>query len=329
MKRAIVAIVALVALAAAAAAGDVFVPNNTLPSSTGCNNYPFNPSYGEWRYQLIVPPTLLGGVPIEITDVSFAPCQTVTFSATTFEMTMSHTTLPTPSSTYALNLPSPVVVIPAGPLTWQRTAHTWSTLRLATPFQYNGMDSLTIEVRYQGGSITGATSSTDNQTSSSSLNYYRVYRSGTGAYLATTASSVTLTGALMVRLTYSDIQIYGSGQPSIGKVITLVLRSPTEGGLPYQAGTSLGTGPIVIGQRRLGLSLDDLLVVTVEGRLPAVFQQYAGLLDAAGLAQAKIAIPNSPALVGVRLHSAFLTLGAGSPFGIKSISNTFSFTVMR
>ena len=133
----------------------------------------------------------------------------------------------------------------------------------------------------------------------------------------------------MVRLTYSDVQIVGSGSPSIGNVVTLLLRAPADGGLPYQVGTSLGTGPIPIDTRQLGLSLDDLLLVTVRGLLPAVFQQYSGLLDATGRGTAKIAIPGNPGLVGVRLHSAFVTLDASAPSNIKSISNTFSFTVRK
>jgi hypothetical protein len=329
MNRSIAVIVTVAVLSGTAAAGDVFVPNSTLPASAGCNNFPFNPSYGEWRYQLIVPSTLLGGNPIEITDVAFGPCQTVTFIATTFEMTMSHTVLTTPSATYAQNLPNPVVVLPAGPLTWQRSANTWSTLTLAAPFSYNGSDNLTIEVRYQGGSLVGGTSSTDNQTNNPALNYYRVYRYGTGAYSGTTGNSPDPRGALMVRLTYTDVQIVGSGSPSIGNVVTLLLRSPRDSGLPYQVGTSLGTGPIPIGSRPLGLSLDDLLLVTVQGLLPSVFQQYSGVLDATGRASAKIAILNDPALIGVRLHSAFVTLKAGAPFNIQSISNTFSFTVTK
>ena len=46
-----------------------------------------------------------------------------------------------------------------------------------------------------------------------------------------------------------------------------------------------------------------------------------------GLAKAAINIPNVPALKGVRIHTAFVTVSPSAPFGIKSISNTFSFTI--
>ncbi len=312
-----------------AASGDIFVPNP--PTSFGCNNYPFNPySHGEWRYQLVIPAAMMGGNPARITMVSFRPCNSVTFKAMKFEMTMSHTTMSImPSPTYAVNLPNPLVVLPAGPITWVRTKDTWSTLTLANPFQYNGVDCLTIEVRYQGGSLQGNTSSTDHQTITPSLAYYRVYGQGPGAYSSPTAQSFDPLGPLLVRLTYPDATITGSGSPRPGATVILALSSPADAGLSYQAGTSLGTGPVPIGKRRLHLSLDDLLLITIQGHLPMIFKGYTGFLDSSGKGSAGIAIPGNSALVGVRLHSAFLSLKAGEPYNVKSISNTYSFTITK
>jgi len=42
-----------------------------------------------------------------------------------------------------------------------------------------------------------------------------------------------------------------------------------------------------------------------------------------------IHIPNIPALIGVRLHSALVTLDSPAPSGIQSISNTFSFSITK
>ena len=61
--------------------------------------------------------------------------------------------------------------------------------------------------------------------------------------------------------------------------------------------------------------------------LPTVFKNYAGKLDANGDATASIDIPNVPALKGVRVYTAFLTLLATAPSGVSSISNTFLFTI--
>ncbi len=315
----------------AAQAGDIHVPSNT-PASGVCNNFPFNPNWaganGSFRYQLLVPSSLLGGKACLISDVSFAACYTVTFKATQFEMTMGHTTLATPSLTFASNMPSPQVVIPAGPVSYARTASTWSPLKLRQAFVYNGTDNLVIEIRYHGGTLQGGSSSADRQNSNLTLNYHRLWRYGTGSYTNPTASGTDARGLLM-RLTFQNVYITGSGTPNIGGTVNLILRAPGDGGLAYQVGTSFGTGPIPIGNRNLGLSLDALLDVTVNGYLPAIFQRYAGIMGASGQGFAVIAIPKAPALIGVRLHNAFLTLKSGEPFNIKSISNTFSFTITK
>ena len=65
------------------------------------------------------------------------------------------------------------------------------------------------------------------------------------------------------------------------------------------------------------------------GYLPAVFSDYNGFIDSQGQANASINIPNIQALIGQKVHSAFVTLNPSSPSGLKSISNTFSFTVTK
>jgi hypothetical protein len=118
-----------------------------------------------------------------------------------------------------------------------------------------------------------------------------------------------------------------SGTPRPGGTITLNLQAIEVRGLPYQVGTSLGTGPIPIDQRRLDLSPDDLLVVSVSDLWPWIFQGYRGVIDSKGQAQASIHIPNVPALAGTWIHTAFVTLDPRAPSGIRSISKTESFTI--
>ena len=123
------------------------------------------------------------------------------------------------------------------------------------------------------------------------------------------------------------IQLVASGSPRPGGTVAFSLSASSSAGLPYQLGSSLGIGPTPLGTRSLGLSLDDLLVVTVGGFLPSVFVNYAGTLDGSGNAGASVVIPSIPALIGIRIHSAFVTLSAASPFGIKEISSTESFAI--
>ena len=124
------------------------------------------------------------------------------------------------------------------------------------------------------------------------------------------------------------INITGSGSGQPGTTISLFLSAPSDGGLPYVVGSSLGSGPIPIDTRLLNLGLDALLDASVNGYLPTVFQDYAGTLDASGKATAKLNIPNLPGIKGIRIHSAFLTLKQGAPSNIQSISNAFIFTIM-
>ena len=88
-------------------------------------------------------------------------------------------------------------------------------------------------------------------------------------------------------------------------------------------------GPIPLGARRINLNLDAILFATVNGYIPGIFQNYAGFLDAQGLGKAAILIPNDTALIGIHLHSAFVTLKAGEPLNIKSISNTWRLVITK
>lgn len=331
MKTCLLILCLLATLTGAAAAGDLIIP--APPTSTPtCNAFPFRPSYGEWRYHFLIGAKHMGGKPRILTHIAFLPCQSNTFKAMTFEMSMSHNTLTAHSMTFATNMPSPRVVIPAGPITFVRTLSTWSTIKLTTPFNYNGTDNLTIEVRYKGGSVSGSSTTVNDNSIPSGNNYqcHRVLRYGSGAYASPTAANQWNYGMLLTKLTYLDVNIAGSGSPSIGGTVNLNLLAPLDAGLPYQVGTSLGLGPIPIGARKLGLSLDSLLEISIRGLLPAIFKNYTGnLASPAGTAVADIVIPKNAGLIGVRLHSAFVTIKSGAPHNLQSISNTYSFTVAR
>ena len=123
--------------------------------------------------------------------------------------------------------------------------------------------------------------------------------------------------------------ISGTGSTSIGGTINLRLLAPGDGNLPYQVASSLGTGPIPIDTRTLGLSPDALMFISISGTLPSIFSKYSGTLDGSGQGTAAINIPQNLSLVGIRINSAFVTISATAPSGIKSISNTFSFTITK
>jgi len=329
MKRIVWTAIALLALLGGmASAGEIYIPdNNPSQGTAGSNSWPFN-TYSAWRYHLLLKANYLGGKPFRIKEVSIAFSGTRNgWSATQFQLRIAHTTRNTLSATFAQNFGTSPVALIDGPLTFNAVASTWSPLGITSGFLYDGRSNLVLEVRYRRNTTSGVTVWTSNQLE---RNYTHMAYS-TDPYNAATAFT-PVPGPMMgmkVRFTTVDTQIIGSGTGRIGSTILLNLLSPPDGGLAYQVGTSLGMGPTPIGNRAIGLSLDTLLVVSVGGHLPAVFQDYAGLLDTKGQGVARLNIPAHPALIGIRLHSAFLTLKNGAPFNIENISDTFTFTVAK
>jgi len=148
-----------------------------------------------------------------------------------------------------------------------------------------------------------------------------VTQQGKGAYWCNTGT------VSRVEVYVASATLAGSGSGAPGTSLDFTLKSAADAGLPYQMGSAFGNGPISIDSRKLELSPDDLLVLSTSGAVPSIFQDYAGLLDAQGEAKAKLNIPNIPALKGVRIYTAFVTLKATAPSGVSSISNSFMFTV--
>lgn len=126
---------------------------------------------------------------------------------------------------------------------------------------------------------------------------------------------------------YSATHLVGSGKPQPGGSRNLALYAGLDPGLPYQLGSSLGTGPIALGGLTLGLGPDPILAASLAGVWPGIFQGYRGVIGSNGLAAATIRIPAAPALVGQTIHSAFVTLSPTPPAGVRSVSNTESFQI--
>jgi len=327
--------VALV-LAGSAGADEIYLPDNQ--PGVGASNvipmggvWPSSNTNGEYTYQWFIPAAILGGKPFRLTGIANAPVYSGVHTAAQAEILVSHNSLASYSTVFAQNLPQPSTLYPLGPWTWTVTANQWEPFNLPTTagFDYNGTDNLTIQIRFYGSmcSLQGSTYlGCRNQTSTNSAS--RVYLYGVGAFTATSGRAST-NYSNKLRLTVSYISIIGSGTPRPGGQVDLLLSAPGDGGLPYQVGSSLGTGPIPIGSRQLHLSPDPLLIATVNGWLPSIFQNYAGILDKQGQGKATILIPNDTGLIGVTLHSAFVTIKLGEPQNVKSVSPTYSFQVTK
>ncbi len=323
-------------VAGTAGADELYLPDNQ-PASGASNVipmggvWPSSNTNGEYTYQWFIPASILGGKPFRLRGIANAPVYSGVHTAAQAEILASHNSLSTYSTIFAQNLPQPSTLYPLGPWTWTVTKDQWAPFPLppTAAFDYNGTDNLTLQIRFNGSKCSLQNSTylgcrnLNNPNSAS-----RIYLYGVGAFTATSGRSST-TYSNKLRLTVEYVSITGSGAPRPGGKIDLLLSAPGDNGLPYQVGSSLGVGPILLGNRKLDLSSDDLLLVTVHGWLPSIFQNYTGILDSSGKGKATILIPNDAKLIGITIHSAFVTLKAGEPFNMKSISPTYSFPITK
>jgi len=320
MRLILACVVALALASLVASAGEIGVPDNNPATGAACNVGPFG--YTEARHQALIPASMLGGKPILINEFSFASCQAAspTLVFTTLVVTFAHTTLANLNTTLAANLTKDVTVVLNGSVKWPTVYQKWSPMGLTGTFLYNGVDNLVVEVKFIGatGGRLGCYRSN---------NIERAYVTGAGTFNATTAT--TSMTALKMQFKYFGTQLTLSGSPKPGGTITLDLSAPGDPTLSYQLGSSFGLGPIVLGSRQLDLSPDALLTLSVGNFLPGVFARYSGTLDATGKAQAAINIPKNSARTGVRIHTAFVTLDAQSPFGVRSISGSKTTTISK
>lgn len=147
-----------------------------------------------------------------------------------------------------------------------------------------------------------------------------------GFFTGTTNTPRVWNGTIYYRSAASAVLV-GAGTPTPGSTYSFSLLSANEPTLPYTMGSSLGTGPILLGNRKLGLSIDALLTTSVGGTLPMIFRKYSGTLDTSGRASAALAIPKIAALKGLKIYTAYLTLDTARPHNIGSISNTVDFQI--
>jgi len=310
-------------LACGAAADEIFVPDNQ-PGTGSTNVIPFKGSFmkTDCRYQALYKASYFNGNSFTIKDIAFASTYTGQLDTTRMQIRISHFTGSALSPTMDLNIPAPVTVLDASPHVYSAAvANSWCPIGLTCSFVYNGTDNLVIDIRYTGGKNTGSHGGFRYTKGAIPRNW------AYGNFNAVTQSGSDTSAGLKTRFTVEPISITASGTPKPGGTVLLDLVAPGDGTLTYQVGSSFGTGPIGIDCRQLALSFDALLIITVNGQLPTVFMNFGGNLSTAGKAQASVAIPSIPALVGISFYSAFTTIKVGEPSNIKSISPSTMVTI--
>ncbi|MBN2490874.1 MAG: SBBP repeat-containing protein, partial [Planctomycetes bacterium] len=135
------------------------------------------------------------------------------------------------------------------------------------------------------------------------------------------------TDAFVAKLAFTLLQ--AGGDPRPGGTVNFLLTAVGSVGLLYQLGSSLGTGPILIDTRQIDLSPDALLAVSTADLWPAIFRSYRGIIDSQNQATAALCVPNVPALIGTRFHTAYVTLDPQAPSGVAWISNAETITIAK
>ena len=118
------------------------------------------------------------------------------------------------------------------------------------------------------------------------------------------------------------------GVPRIGTTRALRLVSPLDPGFPYVAAASGAVAPgIATCAGALPIAPDFLFLLSLSGS--SAFQNFAGTLDGTGESvDPQVSIPPSPALVGLPLAFAFLTLDLAQPCPVRRISAPLAVTVL-
>ncbi len=115
--------------------------------------------------------------------------------------------------------------------------------------------------------------------------------------------------------------VHSTGPVTIGSSHPVRLSVPTRPGASYAMAASLGTAPgIPVGAGRTVPLAPDALFAASRA-LPAVFQNFTGVLDGRGQAVATIRVPATPALRGLSFFVAAVVLDPAQPQGIGTVSN--------
>ena len=116
----------------------------------------------------------------------------------------------------------------------------------------------------------------------------------------------------------TTLTISGNRMPGGTAVLTYTDTNAIPG-LQYQMACSFTAGQIPVGKkRRIPLAIDNLFILTLN--VPAIFQNFSGLLDASGSAVGTIQIPNIPQLSQLSIGCAAVTFQPFFREGIQSIS---------
>jgi hypothetical protein len=258
-----------------------------------------------------------------IAGLSFAGVADGVFKASTIEVRMVNTTLTASgfSSSFAANLGSAVTVFSSTNFETAVLKGQWHGFDFGTTFKRDPRKSLVIELRYKGGSG-GARC---YRASPADPLVRRAVRVGTGAYSATTATSVDgLAPKLKIRFG-SDTRVNAARTASVGKTLNFSWSAKDFGGKTYLGAAAFGTNPGIVlpgdDGRILPLNPDPLFFMS--RFTPSVFVGFDGKLDSTGSAAGQVKVANVSGLAGIAFYLGVVVVdtAAGVPNGIADVSD--------
>ena len=298
-------------------------PIDNTASSTS-QNIPIagnSTSWDEARSQFMwlapfLPPA--GGL---INAIEFVPVGTYVMPYERFEIWMDHTTNATLSTTFANNLTAPQLVFAQSPGTVSFTSGVWTPITLQTPFAYNGVDNLVIEVRKKIDRPLNPPTVTVStrilvwpRRTDLTVPIWAYGTYGSGAVDAAVATTTYNTQILM-RLQWiapatmtinSTRDVTGNANRSyfhIGATATMTTHgSPNDFHIDI---ADFALSPVPVSFPGVG---GDLWLS------PALIVYSSGFLDASGNGSSTLTIPNDPFLVGFHLYFQGGTLGTSVNF---------------
>jgi len=110
------------------------------------------------------------------------------------------------------------------------------------------------------------------------------------------------------------------GTLAVGTSTRIRITAPIARLMPYVLAASFSNrfGILLPDGRKIPLDVDPLMFMSLN--LPAVFQNFQGVLNASGVADATLNVPNIATLKGLKFRLAFVTLNTKFPLGIQVIS---------
>jgi hypothetical protein len=308
-------------LAAAPALGqNWYIPDNSATSGN-CNVIPFGQSapgpFSNCRYQTRLLASDLGAIANVVTGLGFAPCGSARSHYDSLEIVLDHIPPSQPLSlTFANNLTAAAVtVLSATNYTWQVSGSVWNEVGLQSPFVYNGVDDVVVQVTTANGFGPSIGMHTGSR--------QRVY--WIGATGSPPPSGSTDNAALKIEASMLMARTSSHGDGCAGTNGTPALGftgSPVQGntiGLDLTQGVANGVAVLVAGTNNATPFPLELGFLGAPGchAYTDLAATAVVLLDGAGAGSFPIAVP--AALIGFRFFAQYAVLDpAANAFGFTT-----------